>query len=263
MNHLVRAGGLLIAVLLFLFVGLRIIPVPEALADFGFHRKDAGANQELWASLPVQFASSAVCVDCHPDKYSLWQKGNHRSVSCESCHGPAGEHIAKGTLPIIPQSTRELCSLCHAQLISRPGNFPQVNMEEMGKVIFPPGSEEEKIGILEECVTCHDAHEPRAGMPPQVPHTLQDRSTCVSCHGEHEPWVEPPPTLPHTLEGRTDCLSCHGPQEMRGATLPHIPGGMESSTNCLYCHSEAGIKPIPADHAGRTSSTCKNCHQSE
>ena len=33
------------------------------------------------------------------------------------------------------------------------------------------------------------------------------------------------PRIPHTLVGRDDCLSCHGPQ---------------------------GIKPFPADHAGRT-----------
>jgi len=38
---------------------------------------------------------------------------------------------------------------------------------------------------------------------------------------------------------------------------------MESTTNCLFCHNQSGIKPIPADHAGRTSATCTNCHQSE
>ena len=43
-----------------------------------------------------------------------------------------------------------------------------------------------------------------------------------------------PPAIPHTLEGRDDCLMCHG---------------------------ETGIKPFPADHAGRTNDTCTACHQ--
>ncbi len=43
------------------------------------------------------------------------------------------------------------------------------------------------------------------------------------------------PPIPHTLDGRSDCLSCHGPQ---------------------------GIKPYPANHAGRTNDMCRACHQS-
>ncbi|MDP2729465.1 MAG: hypothetical protein Q8O55_03155 [Dehalococcoidales bacterium] len=43
-----------------------------------------------------------------------------------------------------------------------------------------------------------------------------------------------PPAIPHTLEGRDDCLVCHG---------------------------ESGIKPFPANHAGRTNDMCRGCHQ--
>lgn len=100
-------------------------------------------------------------------------------------------------------------------------------------------------------------------MPPQVPHTLQDRDTCLSCHGEHEPWVIPPPTVPHTLQGRTECLSCHGPTEFRGATLPAVPHKVEGRENCLTCHNAGSIKPFPQDHAGRTTNTCLNCHRVE
>ncbi len=42
------------------------------------------------------------------------------------------------------------------------------------------------------------------------------------------------PRIPHTLDGRDNCLSCHGPQ---------------------------GVKPVPADHAGRTNDMCRACHQ--
>ncbi|MBI2288519.1 MAG: hypothetical protein HYU83_06075, partial [Chloroflexi bacterium] len=152
MRHLSRASLLVIALLLFIFVGLRVIPVPAALVNFGFHQRNSEENRQLWASLPMQFASSSVCVNCHQNQYDMWQKGNHRTVNCENCHGPAREHLATGVPPVVSHTTRELCGTCHARLISRPSNFTQVNIAEMGG--------------QGECVTCHDPHEPRAGMPP-------------------------------------------------------------------------------------------------
>ncbi len=251
MTHLARAGVLLLAVLLFVFVGLRMLPAPAPLANFGFQPKNTAGNIEAWASLPLQYVQSAVCQSCHEDKYSLWAKGVHKTVSCEDCHGPARAHVETGA-PEALDTSRGLCGLCHARLVSRPSSFPQVDMATMGGDA--------------KCVTCHDPHDPRAGMPAQVPHTIEGRTDCQTCHDPqmHEPWVITPPQSPHTLEGRTDCLSCHGPTEVRGAALPHIPGGMEASTNCLLCHQVGGgIKPLPEDHAGRKSTTCLNCHRSE
>ena len=43
-----------------------------------------------------------------------------------------------------------------------------------------------------------------------------------------------PPAIPHELAGREACLACHG---------------------------EGGLKPVPADHDGRTNDTCQTCHQ--
>ncbi len=235
------------AVLVFVLVA-RMIPAPESLQEYGFHPRDIEENSEEWSSLPIQYVSSAVCFDCHQDKYDSWEKSDHSTVGCENCHGPAGEHLETGQPPVVDIS-RELCGLCHAKLASRPSNFPQVDMEEMGGEA--------------ECATCHDPHDPRAGMPPQVPHTLEGRTECQLCHGPHEPWESPPPELPHTLEGRTECLSCHGPEEFRGATLPHIPHTLEGRSDCLVCHNAEGIKPFPEDHTGRTGSTCLNCHRSE
>jgi len=248
MDHLFRIGVLLSAVLVIVFVVLRAIPYPAFLADYGFQPKNIEENIEEWSNLPVQYTGSAVCLDCHQDKYTLWEKSYHKTVTCENCHGPAGAHLESGALPVVDTS-REFCALCHAKLVSRPSSFPQVDMEEMG------GDE--------DCATCHDPHDPRAGMPPKVPHTLEERTECLSCHGPHEPWDRPPPELPHTLEGRTECLSCHGPEEFIGATLPHIPHTLEGRSNCLMCHNLGGIKPFPEDHAGRTGVTCLNCHRNE
>lgn len=246
MTHLKRSGLLLAAVLGFVFIGLRVMPVPETLADYGFHQPDEEINRQEWAALPVQFASSSRCADCHQENYAMWQKGDHQTVSCENCHGPGREHLETGA-PLELHTERELCGTCHARLVSRPVGFPQVDMAEMGHG--------------EKCVSCHDPHEPRAGMPPQVPHSLEDRTECQSCHGKHEPWEEPPPTVPHTMEGRTECLTCHGPEEIRGLELPHIPHSLEGREDCLECHNSGAIKPFPADHVGRKSVSCQICHQ--
>ncbi len=41
---------------------------------------------------------------------------------------------------------------------------------------------------------------------------------------------------------------------------PEIPHGLEGMTECLKCHGPEGIKPVPADHAGRTADSCQVCH---
>ncbi len=250
MSHLVRAGILLLAVLILAFIVPRVMPIPAFLTEYGFHPRESEENTEAWAGLPMQYAQSSVCLDCHQDKYSMWEKSNHRTVNCENCHGPAMTHLETGASPVVDTS-RELCGVCHASLISRPSRFPQVDMGEMGGEA--------------ECITCHDPHDPRAGMPPKVPHTLEGRTDCQVCHNpqKHEPWVTPPPQIPHSLEGRTECLSCHGPQELRGATLPRIPHSLDGRSDCLVCHNAGGIKPFPEDHIGRTSVTCLNCHRGE
>ena len=247
MPHIKRAVAVLIGLLIIVFVVPRVMPVPASLVSFGFHTRNAQQNAEKWASIPVSFVSTSVCVDCHKDQYTLWQKGNHKVVTCEDCHGPAAAHLASGA-PETVNKSKDLCATCHAQLPARPADFPQVDLSIMGG-----GA---------DCITCHDPHEPRAGMPPQVPHSLDGRSDCQTCHnpGSHEPWVTTPPQAPHSMEGRSDCLSCHGPPAIKGATIPHVPTGL-GGTNCLLCHTAGGVKPLPDDHAGRTSATCMNCHR--
>jgi len=44
-------------------------------------------------------------------------------------------------------------------------------------------------------------------------------------------------------------------------TPPKIPHSLVGMTRCLSCHSQEGIKPAPADHAGRTEDTCQVCHK--
>ena len=86
MTHLARAGVLLVAVLFLVFVGLRMLPTSGAMSNFGFQPQDDAVNADAWASLPVQYASPNICVECHSTNYNLWANGNHKTVNCENCH---------------------------------------------------------------------------------------------------------------------------------------------------------------------------------
>ena len=248
MRHLARALMVLGALLVIVFLVPRMIPASASLSGFGFHKQDVTKNSNEWASLPVQYMQSSLCIDCHKTQYDVWEKSNHKSVVCENCHGFASEHLETLT-PLATDRSRQLCATCHEKVDGRRASFPQVDMTKMG------GDS--------ECVTCHSPHDPRAGMPPEVPHALGDRSNCASCHSPHEPLAVIPPHIPHTLEGRTDCLECHGSNELRGLSLPRIPHSLDGRADCLLCHNSSSLRPIPSDHVGRTSATCLNCHRSK
>ncbi|MBI4285696.1 MAG: hypothetical protein HY670_07330 [Chloroflexi bacterium] len=246
MKHLFRAGVLLLGLFAIMFILPRVMPIPGSLLDFGFHKPNAAKDEQLWASLPISYAQSTACSSCHQDNYRAWQQSNHKTVACENCHGAANAHLNGQGLPEINDS-RELCGTCHARVTGRPVSFPQVDMNEMGGQAA--------------CSTCHNPHDPRAGMPPRVPHELEDRTNCQSCHAPHEPIVTPPPVVPHSLEGRTNCLACHGQQQVsRPVAPPKVPHSLDGRSDCLVCHNAGGIKPFPKDHAGRASGTCLSCH---
>ncbi len=42
---------------------------------------------------------------------------------------------------------------------------------------------------------------------------------------------------------------------------PSIPHGLVGMGQCLACHGPEGLKPVPADHAGRTEDICQVCHK--
>ncbi len=95
MKHLVRAGGLLVAILVVFFVLLRIVPVPESLNAYGFYKERD--NSAEWASRPMVYADPNLCGKCHQNNHNSWSQSKHASVSCENCHGPGQSHVDKVT----------------------------------------------------------------------------------------------------------------------------------------------------------------------
>lgn len=247
MKHLYRLGAIWLTIVVAVIFLPRMAPNLVSLADYGFHPKDTKENAVKWAGLPVEFAQSALCNDCHQDKYVSWQKGDHSTVSCENCHGPARTHLEK-LEPLAVNPSKELCAVCHSELPSRPADFPQIDAKKMSE--------------QPNCTTCHNPHDPRAGLAPSIPHSQQERTDCQSCHNPHESLTKLPPRVPHTVEGRADCRACHSTQKPKLAAPPQVPHPLEGRTDCVLCHNSGGIRPFPKDHAGRTGATCLTCHRS-
>ncbi len=130
--------------------------------------------------------------------------------------------------------------------------------------------------------------EPGSGQPNPVPHPITPDTNCLTCHGASG--VIPAPES-HAAFDMGMCTQCHQAPVTEGATAPEptsapetgatpeasataqpseepAAGGppviahpLEGREGCVLCHGENGVKPFPADHAGRTNEVCQMCHK--
>jgi len=184
----------------------------------------------------ISYAGAVKCGECHPDESATKASGYHRTVSCETCHGPGVSHTLDPTevKPPAPRD-RKFCPTCHEYNQSRPMGFPQIN-----PVTHNP---------LQPCFTCHNPHDPK---PPTVPgactachagiartkavspHALLECTTCHDTPDEHK--VTPRSVHPSKPATRAFCGQCHGTD----STVPEAPK-VDVSTHgekylCWQCH---------------------------
>lgn len=143
--HLKRAFLILVLVIIgFLFV--RSFFVPASFGDYGWYRGDS--VEELRDS-PIGYAGSASCGDknCHKTIYTIWADSGHKTLNCETCHGPSENHVIDTrTMPTPANDTREFCGMCHFKRAARPADFPQIEPETHGEDL--------------KCAYCHNPHKP-------------------------------------------------------------------------------------------------------
>lgn len=216
------------------FIAARKTLVPKTFGDLGHYR--AAALTDITA-LERKYAGREECVTCHEEEVATHSRARHQTVACETCHGPAAEHIASGgdVKPIVPRE-RDFCPRCHGYDLARPTGFPQID-----PVTHNP---------VKPCVECHKPHEPA---PPNVP------ATCGACHGEiaRVKAVSPHTDLP--------CTRCHQADDIHKDT-PRLsrPTKPTSREFCGGCHAKEASSPptIPridlASHGGRY--LCWQCH---
>jgi hypothetical protein len=191
-------------------------------------------------------------------------------LKLESPTQKIADRAAKVPHPIVGQ---ENCQVCHGQGGVRP--YPADHAGRSNDICLgcheaPPAPTATPTLPPAATVTAPDAATPGVV---SIPHTLEGRSDCLLCHGAEG--IRP---YPSDHEGRTNatCTACHQPEAAEpestatvavATAMPGlgvaaaIPHPLEGRADCLLCHSSEGIRPYPADHAGRTNPTCTVCHQ--
>ncbi|HTM26073.1 MAG TPA: multiheme c-type cytochrome [Vicinamibacterales bacterium] len=143
-EHLLRLAGLFVLGLL-VFGVARAELVPATFGTLGHYR--AQAIDDVRAK-PIGYAGQAACAECHADVVDLRAQARHKSIACESCHGPLAKHAQapEQLTPKLPVA-RPLCVHCHAANTGKSKRYPTVDIKDHA------GDE--------SCVTCHKPHNPK------------------------------------------------------------------------------------------------------
>ncbi len=153
--HLIK---LLIALVLFGIGGLlaKQLLTPESMGEYGHYRGDDIIDQR---NVPIKLQTNEACFECHKPIRTIHKAGVHKTVSCEICHGPFGNHIKEGKkigdLPIKKGTEiTQLCLRCHNKII-------QARPRESIKVIgMPEHLKEKQVRLTHACNQCHMVHDP-------------------------------------------------------------------------------------------------------
>jgi hypothetical protein len=184
------------------------------------------------------------------------------TTDCKICHS------AEGVKPA-PEShasfTADMCTSCHG-----------ATLKEAPVVATPTPEPSAAPATAEAPATPESSETPAATGPTAIPHEVAGREQCLMCH-DPGGTVRPAPQ-DHAGRSEDTCQMCHKPAATAGGSEPEATAEEQSETNaapaiphdlagrddCLVCHNPTGgLKPAPANHAGRASDTCQTCHRLE
>ena len=120
----------------------RALLTPASFHQYGWFR--GAALQEIAAREPI-FAGRKACSECHDDIAQKLARAEHRTISCESCHGPGRAH---GDNPDqkMNKPGDALCLRCHQANPARPAWLKQID----------PSTHYHG----DKCIGCHVPHQP-------------------------------------------------------------------------------------------------------
>ena len=232
----------------------------ESFYEFGHYR--AAAVPQVAAQAPA-FQTPGYCQPCHMERHAQWSANNHKTVMCETCHGPATGHPQNGKLPI-PTETVKLCTLCHEAMPERPRVQPQVVVAEHAK--------------SQQCVVCHNPHAPKiAGAPVLVAGDADAGSrthaaSCTNCHGANG--ISPNDTWPN-LAGQNAAylariLAAYKSGDQKDVAMTPLAQALSDSDiqnlaayyAGLSCNGTPSTPQVGDVAAGQTlaESNCVSCH---
>ena len=124
----------------------RYFLTPPSFGEYGWYK--GSALVDLRERKPV-YAGKKACEECHSDEYQKMSKHEHKTLSCEGCHGPGEAHSQDPRKENIDKSGYAACLRCHEANPSRPKWHKQI----VSKSHYPG-----------KCTECHVPH-----MPTEVP----------------------------------------------------------------------------------------------
>jgi len=135
----------------------RYFLTPTSFGEYGWYR--GNALQEL-REHEVVFAGKKACDECHSDQIQKLSKFEHKSLSCEGCHGPLQAHTENPDIRPDKRSHYGACVRCHEANPSRPKWHKQI----VSKAHYTESKADAKSGKSEIkpslCTECHLPHAP-------------------------------------------------------------------------------------------------------
>ncbi|MBI5283213.1 MAG: DmsE family decaheme c-type cytochrome [Candidatus Solibacter usitatus] len=223
----------------------------------------AAASLLPLACAEPQWAGGQVCRSCHPGVVvDFYRNPHYKTVAagveppertgCESCHGPAAEHVAaKGDKSRIrafsemqPKQVLDNCLRCHA--------------ESLGRASIRRSSH--SLASI-ACNSCHSIHKSRT---PKALLAKEQREVCYLCHGNVRAQFSQP--FKHRVnEGFMKCSDCHNPHGAAapvwgmGARPRMTAAALANEEPCLKCHNDKR-GPFVYEHAAVRVDGCLGCH---
>lgn len=124
------------------YCSARYVLTPRSFGEYGHYR--GAALAEVASREPV-YAGKESCEECHAKVFEKLTKFEHKTISCESCHGVAQAHADHPEVKI-GKLTDNLCLRCHNADPSRPKWLKQIELK--------------KHYTGQRCTECHLPHQP-------------------------------------------------------------------------------------------------------
>lgn len=220
-----------------------------------------------------ELPTSRACDGCHFVGFMSQEKRVEPGIACESCHGPASEHVKNPNSPIYkaslsdPVRQNEVCLQCHMR--NRDKRLEDHNMSEIygDARDYPFGYEAGKslskykmvapfiMGQETKEFYANGIAKKNRSQGNEFVHSVKSKLgiTCINCHNPH--------TLKPTAEknrGNDLCMDCHGfgtPIGPHQSSLElHTRHKVDSKGSlCIECHM-----PKIGKHTGKSPLTVRS-----